>query len=65
VHWDGVNGFDVLEVMELETESEEMALSLPVEGPLPKLTWLEAESDSLVLSQLKICSFYRREKEVK
>ena len=65
MHWDGVNGFDVLEVMELETESEEMALSLPVEGPLPKLTWLEAESDSLVLSQLKICSFYRREKEVK
>jgi hypothetical protein len=57
VHWDGANGFGVLELMEQETESEEMALWLPVEGPLPKLTWLEAESDSLVLSQLKICSF--------
>lgn len=38
-----------------ETESEEMALWLPVVGPLPKLTWLEA--DSLVLSQFEICSF--------
>lgn len=60
-----MNGFGVLELMELETESEEMALSLPVEGPLPKLTWLEAESDSLVLSQLKICSLNCARRELK
>jgi hypothetical protein len=62
MHWDGANGFDVLELMEPETESEEMALSLSAEGPLTKLTWVK---DSLVLSQLKICSFWRREKGVK
>ena len=39
------------------TESVEMALSLSAGGPLPRLTLLEAESDSLVQLQLKICSF--------
>jgi len=62
MHWDGGNGFGVLDLMVPETESEEMALSLSAEGPLTKLTWVE---DSLVLMQLKICSFWRREKGVK
>ena len=62
MHWDGANGFGVLELMEPEIESEEMALSLSAEGPLTKLTWVE---DSLVLAQLKICSFWRHEKGVK
>lgn len=46
--------------MELETESVEKALSLTGVGPLPKLTLLEAESESLVQLQLKICSFCRK-----
>jgi hypothetical protein len=41
---------------ERETESVGKALTLPEGGPLTKLTLLEAESDSLVQSLLKICS---------
>ena len=55
--WDGGNGFGVWALKAPVTESVEMALSLSAGGPLPRLTLLEAESDSLVQFQLKIWSF--------
>jgi hypothetical protein len=44
--------------MGLEIESVEKVLwMMSGVAPLPKLTLLEAESDSLVQMRLKICSF--------
>lgn len=45
---------------ERETESVGKALTVAEGAPLTKLTLLEAESDSLVQSLLKICSFWKR-----
>ena len=63
--WDDESEFGELVSVELETESVEKALSLTGVGPLTKLTLLEAESDSLVQLQLKICSFYNKVKKRK
>jgi hypothetical protein len=49
--------FEGLVWMGLEIESVEKTLLMTGVGPLPKLTLLEAESESLVELQLKICSF--------
>jgi hypothetical protein len=57
VHWDDENEFGERVWMGLEIESVATALWMMTGvGPLPKLTLLEAESDSLVQMRLKICS---------
>ena len=63
MHWDDENEIGErvwmgLEIENVEIESVEKALWMMTGvGPLTKLTLLEAESDSLVQIQLKICSF--------
>lgn len=56
MHLDDGSGFEELVWMGLEIESVEKTLLMTGVGPLPKLTLLEAESESLVELQLKICS---------
>jgi hypothetical protein len=56
VHWDDENEIVDLVWMGLVIVSVEKAL-LTGEGPLTKLTLLEAASESLVQLRLKICSF--------
>ena len=58
MHWDDENEIGERVWMRLEIESQEKALLMMTGvGPLPKLTLLEVESDSLVQMPLKICSF--------